>query len=89
MNCYIITYDLKNSDANDYSELFEAIKSYKTWAHINESVWAIVTEEKAKIIRDFLKEKMDSEDSLFVVKSGTEAAWSNVLCKKEWLKNNL
>lgn len=89
MNCYIITFDLKNSKYFDYTSLYDAIKNYQTWAHINESVWAIVTNEKVSDIRDYLKTKMDSHDSIFVVKSWTEAAWSNVICKNEWLKNNL
>lgn len=90
MKCYIISYDIKdNSQTYDYSELEKAIKSYGTWAHINKSVWAIVTTKNAKEIRDYLKTKMDFNDSIFVIKSGTEAAWSNVICKDEWLKNNL
>jgi hypothetical protein len=32
---------------------------------------------------------MEEDDSLFVLKSGKEAAWKNVVCKSEWLKNNL
>lgn len=90
MKCYIISYDIKeNSQTYDYSELEKIIKSYGTWAHINKSVWAVVTGKTAKEIRDQLKTKMDLNDSILVVKSGTESAWSNVICSNEWLKNNL
>ena len=90
MSCYIITYDLKKSKKKkDYKDLYEGIKSYGTWAHINESVWAVVTDKKAVEIRDFLKTKIEDGDSLFVVKSGGGAAWSKVICKNEWLKKNL
>ena len=73
----------------DYDALIEAIKEYGTWGHITESFWAIVTESKAKDVRANLKQYLDSNDRIFVVKSGTEAAWSNVICKNEWLKKNL
>ena len=88
MACYIISYDLCKPGRN-YDELYKAIKSYSTWGHINESLWAIVTESTAVQIRDHLLKCLDSNDRLFVVKSGTEAAWRNSICKSEWLKENL
>ena len=88
-NCYIITYDLKAVWGQDYTPVYETIKSYGTWAHINGSTWAIVTDENASQIRDKLLLLIQDEDSLFVIKSGKEAAWKNVRCKNEWLKNNL
>lgn len=86
-NCYIINYDLNNS--KDYESLFKAIKSYGTWAKILKSCWAVVTTKSAKQVRDHLLSVMDSDDGIFVVKSGIEAAWRNVECTNEWLKNNL
>lgn len=88
MSCYIISYDLRKPGRN-YNSLYEAIKSYGTWAHILESLWAIVTTKSAVEIRDHLLQHMDANDGLFVVKSGTEAAWRNVICRNEWLKEEL
>lgn len=87
MTCYIISYDLRRK--RDYEVLYDAIKSYGTWAHITESTWAIVTTKTAVEVRDHLVSVMDSDDVLFVVKSGSEAAWINVICKHEWLKEHL
>lgn len=87
MSCYIISYDLRNK--RDYESLYEAIKSYGTWAHVTESTWAVVTSQKAKEVRDFLSESLDDDDRIFVVKSGVEAAWRHVICRDEWLKENL
>ena len=87
MNCYIINYDLNKS--KDYESLFEAIKSYGTWAKILKSCWAIVTTKSAEQVRDHLLAVMDSDDGIFVVKSGKEAAWKNVECSGDWLKKNL
>lgn len=86
---FIISYDLKNGSEDDYEKLYEAIKKNGTWAHITESTWAIVTEEKVKEIRDKFIEIMPKGSSLFVVKSGSIAAWRNVQCSNDWLKKHL
>ena len=87
MPCYIVSYDLR--EEKDYEALYDAIKSYAAWAHILESTWAVVASKSAVEVRNHLIGYLDSDDGLFVVKSGTEAAWRSVLCKNEWLKNNL
>ena len=87
MDCYIVSYDLRNN--RNYDALYSAIKSIGRWAKITESTWAIVTTESAVEIRDHLKGVVDSDDRLFVVKSGVEAAWSNSICRNDWLKENL
>ena len=87
MTCYIISYDLVKK--RDYEKLYDAIKSYDDYAHITESTWAIVTSDKATKIRDNLLKHVDSDDRIFVIKSGKEAAWRNVLCKDKWLQDNL
>jgi len=87
MGCYIISYDLRNK--RDYEDLYEAIKSYGTWAHITESTWAVVTSKSATQVRDHLLGHIDDDDRIFVVKSGVEAAWRSVICRNQWLKDNL
>lgn len=88
MTCYIITYDLRQP-GRDYSPLYAKIKSYNGWAKVTESTWAVVTDESAASIRDALLSIADSNDRIFVVKSGVEAAWVNSMCKNEWLKKHL
>jgi hypothetical protein len=88
MTCYIISYDLRAPTRN-YEQLYAAIKAYGKWAHINESVWAVVTDTNAVGVRDNLARYLDANDRLFVIKSGLEAAWKNSMCKNEWLKGNL
>ena len=87
-NCYIVSYDLRYPGRN-YDKLYEAIKAYGTWAHINESLWAVVTSQTAVQVRDNLLQYVDPDDRVFVIKSGVEAAWQNAICKNEWLKENL
>jgi len=87
MTCYIISYDL--TEGSDYDSLHNAIKSYGTCTQISESTWAIVTDSSATAIRDKLGAYMQKGGRLFVVKSGIEAAWRNVICKSEWLQKHL
>jgi hypothetical protein len=84
---YIVIYDI--SDDGDSNGIHEKLKSYSGWAKITESTWAIVTLKKAKEIRDELKNYIGTKGRLFVVKSGVEAAWSNVRASNVWFKKNL
>ena len=87
MTCYLISYDLRKE--KNYESLYEIIRSYSKWARITESTWAVVTTKSAVEIRDHLANVMDSDDRLFVLKSGVEAAWRNSRCRSDWLKDNL
>lgn len=88
MPCYVISYDLRQPGRN-YEPLYDAIKAYGTWAKINESFWAVVTNQSATQVRDYLLRYLDSNDRIFVLKSGTEAAWRHQICENSWLKENL
>ncbi|MDD5198044.1 MAG: CRISPR-associated protein Cas2 [Candidatus Gracilibacteria bacterium] len=87
MATYIVSYDLINN--KDYSSLTDKIKSYGTYAKILESLWAVSTEQSAKILANNLLSTMDNDDRIFVLKSGQEAAWKNALCTDKWLLDNL
>jgi hypothetical protein len=84
--CYIISYDVSEGGEDS---VIGAIKQYGTWAHITHSTWAIVTEQRPKGIRDNLIRQMPDGSRLFVVRSGSFAAWRNVMSKSEWLKKYL
>lgn len=87
MKCYIITYDLRQF--RNYDALYNGIKSYGTWGKITESTWAIVTYQNAAQIRDYLLNFIDSDDRLFVIKGGGEAAWQNAIADNNWLQQQL
>jgi len=88
MSSKVIEYDLR-SPGRDYDALYEAIKSYGTWAHITESTWFIKTDSTCIQIRDKLMEVIDSNDRLFVGELTGTAAWQNTICKSDFLKKNL
>ena len=84
---YIITYDLRKPGRN-YDELYKRIKSYRSWAHITESSWAVATTQTSGQIRDHLKGAMDSDDKLLVGILGT-SAWFGLPDKVgQWIKDN-
>lgn len=84
---FVISYDLPKE--GDYNTLIERIKSYQTWAHITESTWAIVTDSTTVEIRDSLLQIVGKDARIIVVKSANVAAWNNVLCTSDWLKENI
>lgn len=86
-NSYIISYDM--ASGGDYDKLYEAIKSYGTWAHITESTFAIVSEKKSSDIRDHLLQLLPKGSRLLVVKSANVGSWNNVICSNDWLLKNL
>ncbi|MEQ9468291.1 MAG: CRISPR-associated protein Cas2 [Ekhidna sp.] len=88
MKSYIISYDLRSPGRN-YNALYDAIKSYGTWGKVTESTWAIITTQSAAQIRDYLLKHIDVNDRIFVIKSGGEAAWRNVIAENDWLKKHL
>lgn len=85
-SCYIISYDVSGGKSE---RIIEAIKGYGSWAHITEFTWAIVTAKTHKEVRDGLYTLLPEGSRLFVIRSGSVAAWRNVICKNEWLKRNL
>ena len=91
MNCYIIGYDLRGE--RDYDNLYKAIMSYGIHAPILQSQWAIVTRQSAKEVGNYLRNYIDSNDSLFVAKITRETTvWHNLLSKEEgdkWLCDHL
>lgn len=95
MATYIIMYDI-NQEGEGYSEankkLIDRIKElFSTYWHYLDSTWIVVTEDMdQKQIRNDLKEYLDENDELLVVKSGKDGAWHGFSKKaSDWLVENL
>ncbi|HRI47704.1 MAG TPA: hypothetical protein PK559_11415 [Ignavibacteriaceae bacterium] len=87
MKCYIITFEL--ASIGNYVQLYNAIKTYRIWARLTRSTWAIVTDQSVKHVRDHLGTYIYPNDRIFVVKSGGAAAWRNIRASSQWLKKHL
>ena len=89
MNTYIINYDLIAPGKN-YDRLFEAIKSYGTWAHVLKSCWLIKSSLPASEVRNYLVKYIDYNDKLLVAKSGNQGAWTGLKeNQSDWLRRNM
>lgn len=88
-NTLIISYDINKSDEFKYEIIYEYIKSFKTWAKITESTWAILTDKKTSEVRTEIQSILPSKSRIFVIKSAGVAAWSNVIATNEWLKKHI
>jgi hypothetical protein len=88
MPAYCVTYDLRAPGRN-YQALYDRIRQYPGWAKVTESNWILVTGWTAVQIRDDLSQYIDANDRLFVLRSGSEAAWKNSICQDDWLRSNL
>ena len=82
-NCYVIAY------GGRLRKLHGAIKDYGTWAHVTEPTWAIVTDQSAEQIVNQLGDYVPQGSRLFVIRSGLESPWQNVICRGKWLKEYL
>lgn len=88
MTSKIIEYDLKKPGRN-YDAVYEIIKSYPVRTHITESTWFVQTSDTCVQIRDKIMKEIDFNDAVFVATLTGEAAWKNVICDSEYLKENL
>ena len=89
MTCYIVTFEVTSDETRE--KLRERLKSYGYFCPILNNCWAIMTEKKAADVRDDLTKLVGPNGRLFVIRSGTEAAWYNSYgtTHDEWLKRNL
>jgi uroporphyrinogen-III synthase len=87
--CYIVAVEVTSDEVRQ--KVRERLKTLGGYCPILKDCWAVTTEQSAAAIRDSLKQDLDSGDRVFVVRSGTEAAWRNSYGPKnsEWLKKYL
>ena len=89
MACFIVSFELQDSVRK--GPLREGLMSFGGYCPINNTCWAITTNKTPKQIRDHLTTLVGPKDRIFVVRSGTAAAWRNSLGPDydEWLKKYL
>ncbi len=89
MTTYIVTFEV--NDLTRRKKVKEKLREFGNYCPIHKNAWAIRTDKKAAEIRDFLTPTMVSGDRIFVIRTGTEAAWRNAYGTEhsEWLKEYL
>lgn len=87
METYIVIFETKKkTTANSFIAI---LKSLSGWGKITDNAWVVNSYQTASEIRDHLYEVKGSDDTIFVVRSGAVAAWSNVAASNKWLKKYL
>jgi hypothetical protein len=89
MSTYVICFEIATPATK--ASVVDAIVAYGFYCPISETVWAVKTDKTAVSIRDSLGTLIGASDRLFVIRSGTEAAWKNSFGPKHdaWLKEHL
>lgn len=62
----LISYDL-NKPGQNYSALYEEIKSYGTWWHHLDSTWLIETNETPTQCAEKIRKHLDANDNLLII----------------------
>lgn len=87
----LVAYDLKapNDTKENYDSIIAAIESeFRTWCHIEQSVWLVDSPADAVAVRDLLKGYLHHGDVLFVAPlQGGWASWNFGARRNDWLKN--
>ncbi|SEH12717.1 hypothetical protein SAMN05428974_0545 [Sphingopyxis sp. YR583] len=86
MAVLLVTYDLK-APGRDYAPVHDYLKKNFTWCKGLESVWLLDTTMSPGAVRDRLKELVDGNDKVFVVRITREWASLNFYCG-DWLNKS-
>ena len=78
---HLITYDL-NKPGQDYSDLYEKIKSLGAWWHYLDSTWLVDTNQSASQIWENLKSCVDDNDNVLIIRITSD--YKGWLPKKAW-----
>ncbi len=90
MTTYIVTFEV--NDASRRNELKNKIKlQYSSYCPVHDNCWAIQTDQTPAQISDSLGEALIPSDRIFVIRTGTHAAWRNSYGEEntKWLKERL
>ncbi len=67
MNVFNVSYDLNKAGQN-YEGLIKEIKNSHSWAHPLKSTWLVATTETATALSQRLRNKMDQNDHILVIR---------------------
>lgn len=89
MNTYIVILKLASNE-DLYLNLVAFLKSRVSWARPTPGTWIIKTANSAGEIRDAIKSRIGSQDSVLVVKAGGTWATSSISkAVTDWMKEHL
>ena len=86
---YVVSFSTKNEATR--LKVCDTLRQYGSYCPIHNTCWAISTTATAVAVRDRVRAVLESSDSVFVVRSGIEAAWHKSYgdANNNWLKEML
>lgn len=89
MTCYVVTFEVSTEATRE--KIRALLKTFGGYCPIHANCWAITTSNTAAQVRDQIMAAVGPIDRVFVIRSGTEAAWINSYGEdnNKWLKSNL
>ncbi|MCF6129074.1 hypothetical protein L1S35_05265 [Flavobacterium sp. AS60] len=89
MTTYIVTFEI--NDPTRRAQVKEKLKEFNLYCPIHDNAWAIKSDKKATEVRDFISPLLTAADRIFVIRTGTVAAWKNTYATEnsDWLKKHL
>ncbi len=90
MSTYLVGYDL-DKPGQDYSDLYDFLKSFNNWWHHLDSTWLIESGMTTVEVRNKLKKYIDSNDEILVVNVSGDS-WASYGFNERgtnWLKDNI
>lgn len=86
---YIVSFSCNTEDSR--LAVCNLLKTYCSYCPIHKNCWAVSADVTAVALRDKVQGVLHPGESVFVVRSGTEAAWCNTYgdANTKWLKENL
>lgn len=85
MTSYIVCYEGTKSEIQKIEKGLDAFYSVK--AQVMENVWIVVTDDSSADIRTNAASGFVGRVAVF--KTDRAAAWRNVMCDSQWIKDNL
>ena len=89
MKCYVVEYIPKSREAGYFSSMLVENLTRYDYKRLSAYTFLVVTEESAENLRRDLSVDLFPDDGLFILRSGTEAAWRNVDVDSKLLKEHL
>jgi hypothetical protein len=89
MGTYLITFEFQSEKL---LEFLERLKRFGSYCPMNPNCWLVIAEHNAaEILQELQYYTNPTKDKLFVLKTGSEAAWSVLYgdAWQTWLNNNL
>jgi hypothetical protein len=88
MATFLITYD--THAGRNYQSLYDGMAEHGG-VRLAESVWGIVLNNTAGEVRDWVKNLLDSDDTIIVIQVKPKPSWATQKAKNgasDWLKEN-